>query len=133
MRANGVTAFPDPKQDGQGRVQVQPAQGVDPGAPSYQKAATACRSLQPQGTGSGGSPLDPQKIASWSKCMRANGMPNFQDPQVNGNQLVIDPQADGINGPDDPAFNKAAQACMSKRPGGMLLFQTLGGAGGGAQ
>ncbi|MFI7498080.1 hypothetical protein ACIBVL_06110 [Streptomyces sp. NPDC049687] len=125
MRENGLSSFPDPKQDSQGRIMLQPAEGVDPNSTAYQEAASACQSLNPQGTtgdSAGGQALDPAKVAKWAKCLRENGLPNFQDPQINGNSMLIDAGAAGITGPEDPKFAKAAQACYSIRPGGMLGF-----------
>lgn len=125
MRSHGVSSFPDPKQDSQGNIMIQPAQGVDPNSSTYQAAGTACQSLAPQGSSgdsAAGGGLDTTKVAKWAKCLRENGLPKFQDPQVNGNSMLIDAGAAGITGPTDPKFGKAAQACYSIRPGGMLGF-----------
>jgi hypothetical protein len=130
MRSHGVSTFPDPKQDSQGHIRVQPPQGLDPNSATFQAAEQACQSLNPQtntGEVAGGHALDASKVSKWAKCIRAHGLPNFQDPQVNGNSLIIDAKAAGISGPDDPKFAKAAQACYSIRPGGMLGFMGGGG------
>jgi hypothetical protein len=44
MRSNGVSNFPDP--NGQGLIQIANATGaLDAGSPQFQKAETACKSL----------------------------------------------------------------------------------------
>lgn len=44
MRSNGVPSFPD--LNGEGLIQIKNAIGVlDPSSPPFQKAATACKSL----------------------------------------------------------------------------------------
>jgi hypothetical protein len=55
MRSHGVTNFPDPTTSGGGvslRVHAGPG-GVDPSSPLFQRAQTACASLQPGGPGAG--------------------------------------------------------------------------------
>jgi hypothetical protein len=51
MRQHGVTNYPDPVVNGQ-NVQLGPGPGagIDQTSPTYSSAATACKSLQPQGT-----------------------------------------------------------------------------------
>ncbi len=44
MRSNGVPDFPDPK--GQGLIQINATGTLEPNSPQYQKAQTACRSLE---------------------------------------------------------------------------------------
>jgi hypothetical protein len=45
MRSNGVSSFPDP--NGQGLIQINNATGsLDPNSPQFQKAASACKSLE---------------------------------------------------------------------------------------
>jgi hypothetical protein len=69
-------------------------------------AATSATSVASNGSDSTSSPL------AFSKCMRANGVPNFPAPKVittnpDGNQGVYLP---GIN-PHSPAFQAGAKAC----------------------
>lgn len=122
MRDNGVTSFQDPKSDGSGHVMLGPGSGVDPNSPTYQKAAETCQPLQPQAVGGGnarGGNLSSAKVAAWAKCIRAHGVPNLQDPKIQGNTMIIDPEASGITNPGD--FQNAMNACQDKNPGGGLL------------
>jgi hypothetical protein len=126
MRENGVPDYPDPKEDGNGRVQIVPGQGVDPNDPDFQKAMDACRDLMPQGQQARGGEVDSSKVAEWAKCMRENGVPKMEDPKVEGGQLIVDPEAAGVS-PSDPSFQEAQQACMDKSPGGSLMLRPGGG------
>ena len=58
---------------------------------------------------SGGSP---QKALKLAECMRANGVPNFPDP--NGQGVI---QGSGID-PNSPQFQKAQQKCAKSLGGG---------------
>lgn len=70
--------------------------------------------------GGGGSPHsgfaiatgNPQKALELSECMRANGEPNFPDPNAQG---VI--QGTGLD-PSSPSFQRAQQKCATKLGGG---------------
>jgi hypothetical protein len=44
MRSNGVPDFPDP--NGQGLIQINVTGTLEPSSPQYQKAQTACKSLE---------------------------------------------------------------------------------------
>ncbi|MBE8477050.1 hypothetical protein IQ210_39490 [Streptomyces sp. 3R004] len=125
MREHGVSEFPDPEKDSGGGVKLVIPQGVDQNSPTFKSAQSACQGLLYQGdTGdaAGSRAFDATKVAAWAKCIRENGVPNFPDPQVNGNTIVIDANASGLTGRDDPKFSKAAEACYSIRPGGTLAF-----------
>jgi hypothetical protein len=54
---------------------------------------------------------NPQKALKLSECMRANGVPNFPDP--NGQGVI---QGSGID-PNSQAFQKAQQRCAAKLGG----------------
>lgn len=124
MRGHGVSNYPDPKTDSQGRVQLTVPAGIDQNSPTFKSAQSACQSKLLQGdTGAaaGSRDFDATKVAAWAKCIRANGMPNFQDPKVDGSTIIIDATADGISGQNDPNFAKATAACYDIRPGGSLM------------
>jgi hypothetical protein len=55
---------------------------------------------------------NPQKALKLAECMRANGVPNFPDP--NGQGLI---QGSGID-PNSPQFQKAQQKCAKDIGGG---------------
>ncbi len=127
MRANGVKSFPDPTVDANGDVRLQGLQGLDRNDPAVAAAFQKCRSLfaagRPQFT-----PAQQQKLQDtllkFAKCMRQNGY-DMPDPQF------------GTGGPgpggglfrsinrNDPAFQKAQQACRS------ILAGAFPGGGGG--
>jgi hypothetical protein len=68
--------------------------------------------------------VDPAKLAKFSQCMRAHGVPDFPDPGTNGG-IVIHGDTGGATGPagssasgppgdlnpNSPAFQKAQKAC----------------------
>jgi hypothetical protein len=56
-----------------------------------------------------------QSFLSFSKCMRANGVPNFPDPSAGGG-ISITP-SDGVN-PGAPAMKAAMKTCSHLLPGG---------------
>lgn len=124
MREHGVTNYPDPQVDSRGAVQMGVPDGIDPNSPTFQSAQSACQSklFQSEGDTAGARTFDATKVAPWAKCIRAHGMPNFPDPRVQGDTIVIDASAAGISGRDDPRFTKATQACYSIRPGGNLMI-----------
>jgi hypothetical protein len=118
MRSNGVSDFPDPQQDN-GRVRLTPGD-VDSDSAGFRKAQEACRDKMPQGQGGGaGGRLDSAKVAEWAKCLRENGLPKLPDPEIDGGNMMIDPQAAGI---EPGEFEKAQQACQDKYPGGGVML-----------
>ncbi|GIE29193.1 hypothetical protein Ait01nite_022380 [Actinoplanes italicus] len=113
MREQGLDWFPDPQADG--RMELSLPQGVDPA--TVDKAQQACKRFLPNG----GEPpkLSAEEIEqnrALSRCMRENGVPNFPDPQPDG-QLGIDGNKLGT-GPGNPAFDAAVKACAQYRPDG---------------
>jgi hypothetical protein len=57
---------------------------------------------------------DFEQALAYSKCMRANGVPNFPDPQRQGNGIRVDV---GKN-QNTPEMRKALEACRDKMPQG---------------
>jgi hypothetical protein len=113
MREHGLTWFPDP--DSGGRMSIKVPSGTDP--KKVDAAQQACKKYAPAGPANG--KPDPQAIEQMrqmAKCMRANGVPNFPDPDANGG-LSIDGSKLGM-GPGDPTFDKAEQACNKYLPPG---------------
>jgi hypothetical protein len=124
MRSNGVTNYPDPVVDSNGGYQMGDLSGVDQNSSTYQSAQAACQSTLYQSNSDSAATrtFDATKVAPWAKCIRANGLPNFPDPTVQGDSIIVSAQAAGISGRDDPKFAKAASACYSIRPGGTLMI-----------
>jgi hypothetical protein len=115
MREHGMPWFPDPQVDegGGSGLKINIPRGQDKA--KVDAAMEACKKLMPNG----GEPmkLDPatiEQMRQMAKCMRANGVPNFPDPDANG-MIRIDGDKLGI-GPDDPAFKAADKACARFRP-----------------
>jgi hypothetical protein len=98
MRANGVPKFPDPGPNGYQRGDI------DPNSPAAQGAMSACQKYLPP---SGHSPPTPPSVRQQelllANCMRRNGVPNFPDPNANGN--IQFPVGDPL--PQSPAFKRA--------------------------
>lgn len=62
-------------------------------------------------------PKDPKARAiAYSKCMRANGVENFPDPDAEGNLKLHAEPGNGMD-PDDPTFQAADKACKYLMPG----------------
>lgn len=125
MRAHGVSNFPDPNTTGRGiQLSVGPNSGVDPQAPAFKSAQTACKHLLPGGGPSSGPP-SPQARAQLlrvSECMRAHGISGFPDPTTTppsdpaGYSAVMGRNGVFLAIPDSidtqsPAFEQAAAAC----------------------
>ncbi|WP_419992434.1 hypothetical protein [Streptomyces boninensis] len=118
MRENGAKNFPDPEN---GQLKITPETGVDMKSPEFQKAQEACKKLSPQGEGGGGGKIDSAKAAAWAECIRKNGVPDFPDPEIKGGAMEVDLAAAGVK-PQGDKFQKAMDACQSKRPqGGMMI------------
>lgn len=116
MRANGITDFPDPA----GKGFINMPKDVDPNSPAFQKAQAACQKYVPAGASNSGpgqqGPGANTQLLQYSRCMRANGVLKFPDPDANGGvQIGVD---SGID-PNSPAFKKAQSACQKYQPQGV--------------
>ncbi|WP_231332323.1 hypothetical protein [Actinomadura graeca] len=113
MRANGVD-MEDPKGDGEpmAKTSAGSKKGDGGGAPRVmEEAQKKCRHLMPNG----GRPTKPkpEQIAqqrAYSKCMRANGVPSFPDPQPDGSMRLKAGKGTGID-PNSQGFKDAEKAC----------------------
>jgi hypothetical protein len=124
MQTHGEPNFPDPGANG--TISVSSGDGVDPGAPSFQKALNDCRKYLPSGgkapTGAALQKMQNEMLA-YSACMRANGVPTYPDPTfLNGGATVRigSGHGSGID-PSSPAFQHAQSACqkdLAGLPGG---------------
>ena len=123
MRANGVTNFPDPS--GGGGLNIS-GTGINPQAPAFKSAQTACSKLMP-----GGGPrthASAQQIkdaTETAECMRNHGVTGFPDPIITATPPEINPgeysTAEYGNGMfigipssinvSSPAFEAAAKTC----------------------
>ncbi len=86
MRANGVSAFPDPDASGSFTIdEIANGSSVDTNSAAWQKAIDACKDLQPPGfTGHKRSPQEQENALKFAQCIRDNGVPDFPDPAIDG-------------------------------------------------
>lgn len=109
MRENGVD-MPDPE-PGQGGIRIQKPPNGD-GA-KMQAAMEQCRNLLPNGGDVQLTPEQVEQLRELAKCMRANGVPNFPDPEADG-RLQLQPGS-GMNR-EDPTFQAAMEKCRTNMP-----------------
>ncbi len=109
MRSNGIANFPDPQSSG--GIQIGSSSGIDPQSPQFQAAQKACRKYFPVPD------LSKAQIAQheaealeFAKCMRANGVPNFPDPQFGANGAEFVKPVPGLD-PNSPSYQAAAAKC----------------------
>jgi len=105
MRTHGVPSFPDPGPGGYTRS------GVNLRSPAVQSAMNECRRYLPE---TGHSPSVPARVRHQelllASCMRTNGVPNFPDPNANGDiQFPVDSPI-----PQSPAFRRAQNGPCKK-------------------
>jgi hypothetical protein len=113
MREKGVPRFPDPPSNG-GPLELG-GPGLDPNAPQFQAAERACKALSPKGVAGRDPQAQASRLREWLRyaaCMRANGVPDFPDPEVSGGQII--PTV--IEG-DRPRVAAAEEACRELAPG----------------
>ncbi|HEV7585278.1 MAG TPA: hypothetical protein VGO14_05815 [Solirubrobacteraceae bacterium] len=89
MRSNGISEFPDPGASGKFTIDgVVNGSSLDPSAPAFKQAISACKHLEPAGfMGSKRSPQQVNASLRFAQCIRANGVRDFPDP-ANGQPLV---------------------------------------------
>jgi len=89
MRSNGVSQFPDPGSSGKFTIDgVVNGSSLDPNAPAFKQAISACRDLEPAGfMGSKRSAPQMGAALKFAQCIRENGVKDFPDP-ANGQPLV---------------------------------------------
>jgi hypothetical protein len=105
MRSHGLADFPDPSSSG--GIEINSSSGLDPNSPQFQTAQEACHKYMP-----GPSPAQQaqqhQSALKFAACMRANGVPNFPDPQFAPNGGILEPS--GVD-PNSPSFQAATKKC----------------------
>jgi hypothetical protein len=84
-----VGGFPDPDASGELTIDgVLNGSSLDPSAPAWKEALSACRDLQPAGFTGGRRSTEQQDAAlEFARCIRDNGVKDFPDP-ANGEPLV---------------------------------------------
>ena len=117
MRAHGEPDFPDPQANGSILING-PSDHLNGQAMSA--ANKACQHLLPKSrplTGAQQRRLTTQAL-KFVACMRAHGLPNTPDPQVNSGGIEISLGGAGAQGPGSPVVKAAQQACHKLIPGG---------------
>ena len=86
MRANGVSAFPDPNASGGLTIDgIANGSSVDTSSAAFEQALSACKDLEPRGfTGTKVTPQQRTARLEFAQCVRDNGVPDFPDPTPNG-------------------------------------------------
>ena len=82
MRANGVSAFPDPDASGALTIDaVANGSSLDTNSAAFEQALSACKDLEPPGfTGNKGTPEQRRRALAFAQCIRDNGVRDFPDP-----------------------------------------------------
>ena len=113
MRANGVSAFPDPDASGELTIDgIANGSSVDTSSPVFEQALSACKDLEPPGfTGTKATPQQRTARLEFAQCVRDNGVPDFPDPTPNGplvdtNRIPSAATAGGMS-----ILNAAMQKC----------------------
>jgi hypothetical protein len=83
MRDNGVLDFPDPDASGELTIDaIANRSSVDTSSAAFEQALDACKDLEPSGfTGEVRDPEHQQQALAFARCIRANGVPDFPDPE----------------------------------------------------
>jgi hypothetical protein len=82
MRANGVSAFPDPDATGALTIDaVANRSSVDTDSAAFEQALSVCKDLQPPGfTGHERSTKEQEAALEFAQCIRRHGVKDFPDP-----------------------------------------------------
>jgi hypothetical protein len=137
MRSHGVPNFPDP------HVTTSPGHAavgfaVNPsetGSPHFQTAQKACQGII---GGPGPSPAQERaqeqdhkrSLLAFARCLRANGVHDFPDPDAQGQLRLPTVIADGVD-IHSRTFLDAAKACVGVTHGAITMAQVEAGVNGG--
>jgi len=132
MRSHGVSNFPDPKvhiSGNQGSVgfAVNPS---ETGSPKFTSAQKACNGILPApGNSRAEEQAHKQTLLAFARCLRAHGVQDFPDPDVQGNLHLQAVTAAGVD-VHSHAFLAAAQACVGVTHGAITMAQIRAGING---
>ena len=84
MRANGVSAFPDPNASGELTIDaVANGSSLDTSTAAFEQAMSACRDLEPPGfTGHERTAQEQEAALEFAQCIRDHGVKDFPDPAI---------------------------------------------------
>jgi hypothetical protein len=90
MRANGVSAFPDPDATGALTIDaVANGSSLDTSSAAFEQAMSACKDLEPPGfTGHERNAQEQEGALKFAQCIRDHGVKDFPDPDKD--QPLID-------------------------------------------
>jgi hypothetical protein len=115
MRSNGVSQFPDPGASGKLTIDgVVNGSSLDPSAPAFKQAISACKDLEPPGfMGQKATPQQMNARLKFAQCMRDNGVKDFPDPTPNGPLIDTNriPSLAGKDPRSDPGLNASMRKC----------------------
>jgi hypothetical protein len=82
MRANGVSAFPDPDATGALTIDaVANGSSLDTSSAAFEQALSMCKDLEPPGfTGHERNAQEQQGALEFAQCIRGHGVKDFPDP-----------------------------------------------------
>jgi hypothetical protein len=119
MRANGVSAFPDPNASGELTIDaVANGSSLDTSTAAFEQAMSVCKDLEPPGfTGDQRSPEQQAAALVFAQCIRENGVKDFPDPApaaplVDTNRIPSSATPGGLS-----ILNAAMQKCDASAAG----------------
>jgi hypothetical protein len=133
MRSHGVSNFPDPKvhisgNEGSIGFAVNPS---ETGSPHFETAQRACQRILPAPSNSRPEQqAHKQALLAFARCLRANGIHDFPDPDVQGQLRLPTVIAAGVD-IHSRTFLDAAKACVGVTHGMITMQQIQAGVNGG--
>ena len=124
MRDHGLSSFPDPTMtdhNGQQVAYLTATIPVDP-SPAFKSAQNACRGILPPPINSSPTQLAQQRHTreqhnlAFAKCLRNHGIPDFPDPDSQGQLTLEMVNAAGVD-LHAPTVLTAAKACLGTTGG----------------
>ena len=133
MRSHGVPNFPDPKvSSSAGHTSI--AIAVNPsetGSPKFGSAQKACNGILPTpGDARAQEQAGKQTLLAFARCLRANGIHDFPDPDVQGQLHLQTVIAAGID-IHSRTFLDAARSCVGVTHGQITMAQIQAAINGG--
>jgi hypothetical protein len=119
MRANGVSAFPDPNASGELTIDaVANGSSLDTSTAAFEQAMSACKGLEPPGfTGHERTAQEQEAALEFAQCIRDHGVKDFPDPAID--EPLVDTRR--IPSTDRPGglsiLNAAMQKCDASAAG----------------
>lgn len=123
MRDHGLSSFPDPTMtdhDGQQVAYLTATIPVDP-SPAFKSAQNACRGILPPPINASPTQLAQQQareehVLAFAKCLRNHGIPDFPDPNSQGQLTLKMVNAAGVD-LHAPTVLTAAKTCLGTTDG----------------